>query len=253
MIKVLWFLSVPSHLTVEQFEQWYLNTHTRIAKGMEGMRRYAINRAVRRQPLFVARETPLTHRIAEVWWDSSKAVEVCFNSPGGLADLGDGLSNLGIKGETLPVILLVEETEFPAGEAIGFNLSAGTYMGRDFLVKLFGLVHLPEGVDLDSWYGQTAARVSQMLGLRKHVYGKVSTETVQIGHVITWPPGGKPVYDRVIELWFDSVEAVDMAFASRQGKELLAGLQQLGLTVDWVAMRNQELFFSFDANQPFEE
>jgi hypothetical protein len=37
MIKVLWFLSVPAHLTLEQFEAWYLNTHTRIAKGMEGM------------------------------------------------------------------------------------------------------------------------------------------------------------------------------------------------------------------------
>jgi hypothetical protein len=84
------------------------------------------------------------------------------------------------------------------------------------------------------------------------VYGQVSQETVQIGHVITWPPGGKPAYERVIELWFDSVEAIDMAFASRQGKDFLDGLQQLGVNPDWVAMRNQELFFSFDANQPLE-
>ena len=58
---------------------------------------------------------------------------------------------------------------------------------------------------------------------------------------------------RVIELWFDSVEAIDMAFVSRQGKELIEGLQQQGVTLDWVAMRNQELFFSFDADQPMEE
>lgn len=252
MIKVLWFLSVPPHLTLEQFEQWYLNTHTRIAKGMEGMRRYAINRAVRRQPLFIGREQPLTHRIAEVWWDDVKAVEVCFNSPGGLADLGDGVSNIGLKGDTLPVILFVEEAEYAVGEAVGFNLTSGTYLGRDFLVKLFGLLRLPEGAELDTWYTQATARLSQMMGLRKHVYGTVSPETVQIGRVITWPPGGKPAYDRVIELWFDSVEAIDMAFASRQGKELLAGLQQLGVAPDWVAMRTQELFFSFDANQPLE-
>jgi hypothetical protein len=253
MIKVLWFLSVPAHLTVEQFEQWYLNTHTRIAKGMEGIRRYAINRALRRQPLFVGREQPLTHRIAEVWWDTIKAVEVCFNSPGGLADLGDGLSNLGVKSDTLPVTLFVEETEYPAGEALGFNLTSGTYLGRDFLVKLFGLVRLPEGVDLDTWYNHSASRIGQMPGLRKQVYGKVSPETIRIGHVITWPPGGKPAYDRVIELWFDSGEAIDMACASRQGKEFLDGLQQLGVTPDWVAMRNQELFFSFDAYQPLED
>jgi hypothetical protein len=253
MIKVLWFLGIPSHLTVEQFEQWYLQTHTRIAKGMEGMRRYAINRALRRQPLLVGREQPLTHRIAEVWWDNLKAVEVCFNSPGGLADLGDGLSNMGAREETLPVTLFVEETEYPVGEAIGFNLTAGTYLGREFLVKLFGVVRVPEGVDFDAWYLQAEPRIGQMMGLRKHVYGKVSPETIHIGHVITWPPGGQPAYDRVIELWFDSVEAIDMAFASRQGKELLQGLQEVGVTPEWVAMRNQELFFSADANQPLEE
>lgn len=253
MIKVLWFLSVPAHLTVEQFEQWYLNTHTRIAKRMEGMRRYAINRALRRQPILTGRAQPLTHRIAEVWWDDLQAVETCFHSPGGLADLGDGLSNLGTKSETLPVVLLVEESEYPVGEAIGFNLTSGTYLGRDFLVKLFGFVRCSEGVDLDPWYDQAAPRVGQMLGLRKQVYGRVSPATVQIGHVITWPPGGTPAYDRVIELWFDSSEAIDMAGASRAGKELLEGLKQLGVAVDWVAMRNQELFFSFDAYQPLDD
>ena len=55
------------------------------------------------------------------------------------------------------------------------------------------------------------------MGLRKQVYGKVSSDTIQIGHTMTWPPGGKPAYQRVIELWFDSVEAIDMAFVSRQG------------------------------------
>jgi uncharacterized protein (TIGR02118 family) len=253
MIKVLWFLSVPAHLTVEQFEHWYLNTHTRIAKGMEGMRRYAVNRALRRQPVFIGKDQPLTHRIAEVWWDSVKAVEVCFNSPGGLADLGDGLSNMGFRGDTLPVTLFVEETEYPASEAIGFNLTTGSYLGRDFLVKLFGFVRLAEGIDFDAWYTDAASRVDQILGLRKQVYGTVSPETVRIGHVISWPPGGKPAYDRVIELWFDSVEAIDMAFASRRGKEFLEGLRQLGVTPEWVAMQNQELFFSFDANQPLEE
>lgn len=126
-------------------------------------------------------------------------------------------------------------------------------MGREFLVKLFGFMRVPEGVDIDTWYGQTAGRISQMMGLRKHIYGRVSPETITIGHMITWPPDGKPAYERVIELWFDSVEAIDMAFASRQGKELLTGLQELGVEPAWVAMRNQELFFSFDANQSLGE
>src|SRR5262249_2487722 len=98
-----------------------------------------------------------------------------------------------------------------------------------------------------------ASRLSQMMGLRKHVYSTVSRETVKIGQVITWPPGGKPVYDRVIELWFDSVEASEMAFGSRQGKEFLEGLRQVGVTPGWVAMGSQELFFSFAAHQPLEE
>ncbi len=286
MIKVLWFLNVPSHLTLEQFEDWYLHTHTRIAKGMEGMRRYAINRTQPRQPLFMGAAQAPTHRIAEVWWDDLQAVETCFNSPGGLADLGDGMSNIGVHADSLPVVLFVEETEYPASEAIGFNLTSGSYLGRDSVVKLFGLVRIPHDapaelpdsppaasenseetaeniqevgqaarahIAFDGWYAQTSARVSQLMGLRKQVYGKVSSDTIQIGHTMTWPPGGAPAYQRVIELWFDSVEAIDMAFVSRQGKELLEGLQQQGVTLDWVAMRNQELFFSFDADQPLEE
>ena len=143
MIKVLFFLNVPSHLTLEQFEDWYLHTHTRIAKGMEGMRRYAINRTQPRQPLFMGTAQAPTHRIAEAWWDDLQAVETCFNSPGGLADLGDGVSNIGIEADSLPVVLFIEETEYPANEAVGFNLTSGSYLGRDSVVKLFGLVRIP--------------------------------------------------------------------------------------------------------------
>lgn len=253
MVKVLWFLGVPKHLTLEEFETWYLRTHTVIAKGMGGIRRYAINRALRRQPAFSRQDTLLTHRIAEVWWDSVRAVETCFNSPGGLADLGDGLSHMGLGGDVLPVTLFVVEEEFPVSEPVGFNLTSGTYLGRDFLVKLFGFFRLPQEADLGDWYPEEANRIGRLPGLRKHIYGRVSREAVRIGRTITWPPGGKPAYDRVIELYFDSVEAIDMAFLSPQGKRVLEGFTQKGLQIDWVAMRNQELFFSQEANQPLEE
>ncbi len=250
MVKVLWFLQVPPHLTVAEFERWYLHTHTAVAKKMEGVRRYAINRVLLRQPALV--EKRLAHRIAEVWWDSVRAVEECFNSPGGLADLGDGMVHLGMSREALPVVLFVEEEEFPVSEPVGFNLTTGTYWGRDFLVKLFGFFRLPEDQELGGWYAEEANRIGRLPGLRKHIYGRVRRETLRIGFTLTWPPGGKPAYDRVIELYFDSVEAIDLAFLSPQGKEILGSLNERGFKVDWVAMQNQELFFSQDARQPLE-
>ncbi len=253
MVKVLWFLGVPKHLAVAEFETWYLCTHTVIAKGMEGIRRYAINRALPRQPVFIRQDTLLTYRVAEVWWDSIRAVETCFNSPGGLADLGDGLSHMGFGGNTLPVTLFVVEEEFPVSEPVGFNLTSGTYLGRDFLVKFFGFFRLSQETALGDWYTEAAKSISRLPGLRKHVYGRVSRETIRIGHTITWPSGGKPAYDRVIELYFDSVEAIDMVFLSPQGKGVLEGFTQKGWQTDWVAMRNQELFFSQEANQPLEK
>lgn len=253
MVKVLWFLGVPKHLTLAEFETWYLRAHTVIAKGMEGIRRYAINRALRRQPMFIPQDALLTHRVAEVWWDSVRAVETCFNSPGGLADLGDGLSHMGFGGDTLSVTLFVQEEEFPVSEPVGFNLTSGTYLGRDFLVKLFGFFCLPQETDLGDWYTEAARGIGRLPGLRKHIYGRVSRETIRIGHTITWPPGDKPAYERVIELYFDSVEAIDMAFLSPQGRGVLESFVQKGLQINWVAMRNQELFFSQQADQPLEE
>ena len=62
--------------------------HSLVAKQMQGLRRYAINRRFDGQPSFVDCDR-VPQRIAELWWDSIQDVEDCFNSPSGLADLGD--------------------------------------------------------------------------------------------------------------------------------------------------------------------
>lgn len=50
--------------------------------------------------------------------------------------------------------------------------------------------------------------------------------------------------DRVIQLWFDSSAATSDAAQSLPGKEFFAGLAEQVSGVDWLAMSNQEIFFS---------
>ena len=88
MIRMLTFWSLPEWMDEPQFEQYFAGSHAVMARYMEGFRRYAVNRRLRRPPAALA--GPLVaHHMSENWWDSLPEMERCFNSWGGLADFGD--------------------------------------------------------------------------------------------------------------------------------------------------------------------
>ena len=46
MISFNWVITLPKHLTADQFDAWYLGNHTELAKVAHKIVRYCINRRV---------------------------------------------------------------------------------------------------------------------------------------------------------------------------------------------------------------
>ena len=68
------------------------------------------------------------------------------------------------------------------------------------------------------WLEEHAPLARQLPGLRGLVFNLVS---VDLNTDATTPPGGSPLpYDGVSELWFDSREAFDAAYATELGKQV---------------------------------
>ena len=91
MIAFNWVITLPKHLTAEQFDAWYLGVHTNLAKVAHKIVRYNINRRLANQPA-------VSHgdffRCAQEYWDSWEDMVECWNHPTGWALLGDGLVNM---------------------------------------------------------------------------------------------------------------------------------------------------------------
>jgi len=53
VISFNWVITLPKHLTAEQFDEWYLVIHTELTKVAHKIVRYNINRRVADQPAAV--------------------------------------------------------------------------------------------------------------------------------------------------------------------------------------------------------
>jgi hypothetical protein len=223
--------------------------HASVARQMAGLRRYSVSRAVPRQPA-LADPQRVPVRIAELWWDSVQAIEDCFNSPSGLADLADAMVRFPPDPVSIPTrmsgpnLCFTEEKDFPVAQPAAFGFHDGMYRTAPILTKLFGFVRVTDLATFDAWYTGRAAQLAHDLpGVRAHVLDSRVPKIIRIGNIVR---GDQHSGERVVQLWFDSPEAVDLAADSSAGRELFSGLAKSTEGIDWLAMFSQEIFFSYE-------
>jgi hypothetical protein len=226
--------------------------HSQIARRMQGLRRYAVNRSLPRQPSFVD-SSRVPRRIAELWWDTVQDVEDCFNSPSGLADLGDAAVRLPPRPINFPErmsgpnITFLNELPLPVKQPLGLDVHNGHYLGVGLMIKLYGFVTVDNGAAFDEWYVDEGAKLTAELpGLRAHVLEQLVPASIRIGNITR---GEQPASDRVLDLWFMSVDDIDRDMASEAGRAFTAAVEARVVGVEWLAMRNQEIFFSYELEE----
>jgi hypothetical protein len=244
MIRMLTFWALPEWMSEAQFEEYFAGSHSVMARYMEGFRRYAVNRRLRRPPAALD-GPPVAHHMSENWWDSVAAMERCFNQWGGLADFGDTVTLHGADNV---------EMMFMRDEQLGVPTYRGMDLGsaRDGVVptgsKVFALLTPEVDAAFEAWLCAKRATVTALPGLTRSAVGRAVDEFCQLG----WParrlvfPQRRPPYSRSLEMWFADSDAVAAAFESPQGEALLTSFGDAGLTPRWAVMNNQDVFFSYD-------
>lgn len=91
MVKYVSLLRRAEHLTREQFQRWWLEEHTVIAKRIPGLRRYVVNLTIGGLQGTEAEWDGM----AELWFDDEAALRAgMLESPEGQAALADAASHI---------------------------------------------------------------------------------------------------------------------------------------------------------------
>lgn len=234
MISFNWVITLPKHLTEDQFDTWYLGIHTGLAKVAHKITRYNINRRVANQP---AASHGDFFRIAQEYWDDWDSMVECWNHPTGWALLGDGMVNMGLDPGTLPAIALTEHTQFEVADPARFSTFQRGYRGRPdgTITRFIAFGMARDRGAVKDWYANRYADLGRHPLLREHVFGTTVGRTIELGIVGRLPNENMLSYDWNLELWFDSnADAhaflsdkpfLDMFAALRaESSETLAGL-----------------------------
>ena len=203
MISFNWVITLPKHLTAEQFDEWYLGIHTELAKVAHKIVRYNINRRVADQPAAAHGEF---FRIAQEYWNSWNDMVECWNHTTGFALLGDGLANMGLDPGTLPGIALTEQTQFEVADPARFSTFQRGYRSRSdgTITRFIAFGMANDRAGIKDWYGERFADLGRHPLLREHVFGTTVGKTIQFGVVGRLPNADMLSYDWNLELWFDS-------------------------------------------------
>lgn len=236
MISLNWVMNLPKSLTEEEFENWYLGTHTGYAKIAHGIMRYNINRYVQHQP---RNSKGRFYRVAQEWWEDFDSMEECWNSHTGYALLGDGQMNMGLDPGTLPGISITEDVQLPVAYPAQFSSIQRGYRAREdgtiSRVFGFGFTDMP-AADVRDWYLQEFGQLGLDPLIREHVFGTTVNRRIRVGLSGSLPGEGQHQYDWMLELWFDSNDDARNFMDSPAGAALASALEDkstgllLGLT-----------------------
>lgn len=244
MIRMLTFWSLPEWMSEQQFEEYFAGSHSVMARYMEGFRRYAVNRRLRK-PVDALAGPLVAHHMSENWWDSISEIERCFNSWGGLADFGDtvALHNADI---VEMMFLQDEQLDVPgyAGVDLGIVRSGRVPGGT----KVFGLFLPEENERFEAWADENRAAVAGLPGIERAAIGREVPGIAQLGWKVPRLvfPQRRPPYSRSVEMWFADRQGVEAAFDSAEGGAVLESLAAAGLAPRWAVMNNQDVFFCHD-------
>ncbi|OJU08200.1 MAG: hypothetical protein BGO51_16155 [Rhodospirillales bacterium 69-11] len=148
----------------------------------------------------------------------------------------------------------MEEEIFPIPEELAFNLREGRYRAP-LACKLFGFVRLKNGKaeEFDRRYGALANAISSDGALRGHTLSRTLDAVIRPGRAVQWPPVGSEHFDRAVEYYFESPEAMGQFCAAGRLKGVTDLFSELGQACFWDATRIQEIFYTATGDQPLEE
>jgi hypothetical protein len=257
VIKILWFIHRPEQ-DIEGFERWYQNHHVPIGMRQELLQRFRINRSFYPQPAFVVGEMgsaePRAYRFSEGYWQSLDDVRACYASPNGRAALSDGPLNIGpLVGPTPRPTVLLREEALPVARELNFDIREGHYRAP-LACKLFGILRLkPGSADrFDAGVRALSAACGQHPDLRGQVLGRGLDDVVQLGRFAQIPPVGGERFDRTVEYYFESPEALERFCAGEALDQVAALARSECEAVVWDAAQIQEVFFTSVGRQPLD-
>jgi hypothetical protein len=259
MIKLLWFIDRPE-TDIAGFEQWYQDEHIPIGMRQDFLQRFRVCRSFYPQPPFVTRSSgsdlPRAYRFSEGYWTNMDDIRRCYVSVHGRAALADGMLNRTAPSEPRPPspVLPMREESFPVLQGLSFDWQTGRYRG-ELACKLFGFVRLKDGAAeaFDAGYRALAAAAAADPDLGGHVVGHTLDEVVRPGRAAQWPPVGAESFDRSLEYYFDSRQAMDRFCESEFMTRLAPLMETFASAHIWDAAQIQEVFFTTKGQQPLEE
>lgn len=247
MITIHWVLSLPPGLSKDEYDDWYLNTHTKYGKNSPGIIRYCVNRVVALQPE-VARGAAF--RVAEECWHDFEAAELSWNLPLGHAVLGDAVANLGmLDAASMPGIAVTRDKMLDVANPARFSSLRRGFRDREdgtiskFLA--FGMAH--GDPEIGSWYEATFGELGLDPRVREHIFGTSIHRRLQVGRLVTIP--GDPdqcLYDWALELWFDNNDDARAFLSDASFTRMWGELEQRSSKVNAALYRGQEMLIVGD-------
>jgi hypothetical protein len=203
VIGLNWVMLLPSGLSVEKFEAWYLGVHTQYVETALGVKRYAINRVVAEQP---SAASGAVYRVAQEYWEDWETMERCWNSASGHVLLGDGLVNMGLDTGTIAGVAVTEDTQLDVANPAVFSTVRGGFRGRGdgTISKFMAFGTALAGAEIGPWYRERFGKLGLDPVVREHVFGVTVGRRVQVGYLASIPGADQLAYDWNLELWFDS-------------------------------------------------
>lgn len=240
MISFNWVITLPEHLTEEQFDTWYLGKHTEYAKVAHKIIRYNINRRVAKQPAVAHGDF---FRIAQEYWEDWESMEECWNHPTGHALLGDGLANMGLGEGTLPGIALTEHTQFDVAHPAVFSTFQRGYRHRKdgTILRFIAFGNSEDGKSLKDWYAERFSKLGEHPLLREHIFGTTVGKIISTGMAGTLPNPGQTSYDWNLELWFDTNEDAHAALDDGPFSQMFEQLRSVSKDTLAGLFRGQEM------------
>lgn len=240
MISFNWVITLPKHLTADQFDGWYLGIHTELAKVAHKIVRYSINRRVNVQPEVAHGDY---FRIAQEYWADWDSMVECWNHTTGWALLGDGMVNMGLQPGTLPGIALTEHTQFDVAQPAQFSTFQRGYRARKdgTITKFIAFGMAKDKAGIKDWYARTLGDLGKNPLVREHVFGTSVNKIIKLGMVGTLPSEGQLLYDWNMELWFDSNADAIAYLDSAEFKEKFGALRDQSTDTLAGLFRGQEM------------
>ncbi|HET6372508.1 MAG TPA: EthD family reductase [Candidatus Polarisedimenticolia bacterium] len=242
MVTSSWFMVLPEEFTPEMFEEWYLDTHTVVAKQCQDLRRYCISRTYAAQP-------PQAHggvfRIAQLWWDTPEKLRDSFISYSGSAVRGDALLNMGGN----PYMAITDDVQFDVARPATFDPFAGCYRGTadGAIVKVLAY-GMSDDADIAQSYADSWANLGEDERLRGHVFGTSINRTLEIGRLpgASLPTEGQGFWDWMLELSFDSKQEAEAFLEGERFASLWRELKERSGETHLSVNRAQDIFLSVD-------